>query len=177
MSERILQGRCIVEGYAEGEAIVTKDAISFMGTINPKTGVVIERKHEIEGQSLNGKILVFPCPKGPRAAHTCCTDLVKNGVGPLGIINREVESVVAIGAIVSDLPMVDGIDIDQIQTGRLHLSGCRSWYRPGGQKGLTPEGLQIKKSVATKHSFLKILVQKWRKICASRHFLLAVIRG
>ncbi len=79
MSERILQGRCIVEGYAEGEAIVTKDAISFMGTINPKTGVVIERKHEIEGQSLNGKILVFPMSKGSTGGSYMLYDLVKNG--------------------------------------------------------------------------------------------------
>ena len=44
-------------------------------------------------------------------------DVVKNGVGPLAIINRAAESVVTIGAIVSDLPMVDKVDIDQIHTG------------------------------------------------------------
>jgi predicted aconitase with swiveling domain len=35
---KVLQGRCIVEGRAEGEALVTKDCISFMGSTNPKTG-------------------------------------------------------------------------------------------------------------------------------------------
>ncbi len=54
--EKILRGRCIVEGVVEGEAIVTNDAISFMGTVNPKTGVVIERKHEIEGQCLKADL-------------------------------------------------------------------------------------------------------------------------
>ena len=62
--EKLLQGRCIVEGQVEGEALVTNDAISFMGTIDPKTGYVIERKHEIEGACLKGKILVFPMSKG-----------------------------------------------------------------------------------------------------------------
>ena len=115
--EKLLQGRCIVEGQVEGEALVTNDAISFMGTIDPKTGYVIERKHEIEGACLKGKILVFPMSKGSTGGSYMLYDLVKNGVGPLGIVNREAESIVVIGAIVSGLPMVDRIDISQIQTG------------------------------------------------------------
>lgn len=115
--EKLLQGRCIVEGQVEGEALVTNDAISFMGTIDPKTGYVIERKHEIEGACLKGKILVFPMSKGSTGGSYMLYNLVKNGVGPLGIVNREAESIVVIGAIVSGLPMVDRIDISQIQTG------------------------------------------------------------
>ncbi len=116
-TEKVLQGRRIVEGYVEGEALVTNDAISFMGTVNPKTGYVIERKHEIEGQCLKGKILVYPTGKGSTGGSYMLYDLVKNGVGPLGIINAECESVAVIGAIVADLPMMDQIDISQIHTG------------------------------------------------------------
>ncbi len=115
--EKILRGRCIVEGVVEGEAIVTNDAISFMGTVNPKTGVVIERKHEIEGQCLKGKILLYPTGKGSTGGSYMLYDLVKNGVGPLGVVNSKGEAVSVIGAIVADLPMVDGIDINQVKTG------------------------------------------------------------
>jgi len=115
--EKILQGRCIVEGYVEGEALVTGDAISFMGTVNPKTGYVIERKHELEGECLKGRVLVYPTGKGSTGGSYMLYDLVKNGAGPLGIINAECETVAVIGAIVSDLPMVDHIDIKQIHTG------------------------------------------------------------
>lgn len=115
--EKVLQGRCIVEGCVEGEALVTSDAISFMGTVNPKTGYVIERKHEIEGACLKGKVLVFPTAKGSTGGSYMLYDLVRNGVGPLGIVNREAESIVVIGAIVAELPMVDRIDISQIHTG------------------------------------------------------------
>lgn len=117
MSEITLTGRQIVEGNVEGEALVTKDPISFMGTINPKTGYVIERKHEIEGACLSGKILVFPFSKGSTGGSYMLYDVVKNGVGPKGIINLEAEPVVVIGAIVADLPMVDQVDIDKIETG------------------------------------------------------------
>jgi len=112
-----LNGRCIVEGNAEGYAIVTHDCISFMGTVNPKTGQIIERKHEIEGEYLKGKILVFPQSKGSTGGSYMLYDVVKNGVGPRAIINKAAESVVTIGAIVADLPMVDKVDIDQIKTG------------------------------------------------------------
>ncbi|HEY8462748.1 MAG TPA: DUF126 domain-containing protein [Bacillota bacterium] len=117
MEKIVLQGRKIVEGKVAGEALVTKDPISFMGSINPKTGMVIERGHELEGQCLKGKILVFPCAKGSTGGSYMLYDVVKNGVGPLGIINIDAESVVVIGAIVADLPMIDRIDINQIKTG------------------------------------------------------------
>lgn len=117
MKQLTLKGRKIVDGKVQGEALVTKDPISFMGSINPKTGFVIERGHELEGKCLKGKILVFPCSKGSTGGSYMLYDVVKNGVGPLGIVNIEAESVVVIGAIVADLPMVDKIDISKIETG------------------------------------------------------------
>ncbi|MCL2380993.1 MAG: DUF126 domain-containing protein [Treponema sp.] len=117
MAEFTIKSRCVVGGVVEGEAIVTSDAISFMGTVNPKTGVIIERKHEIEGECLKGKVLVFPYSKGSTGGSYMLYDAVKNGVGPVGIINIEAESVVTIGAIIAELPMVDQADISQIKTG------------------------------------------------------------
>lgn len=117
MKTLILKGHKVIEGHVEGEALVTKEPISFMGSIDPKTGVVIERGHDIEGQCLKGKILVFPTSKGSTGGSYMLYDVVKNGVGPLGIINSEAEPVVVIGAIISDLPMVDKIDINKIETG------------------------------------------------------------
>lgn len=116
--KKILQGRKVVEGYAEGYAIVAKnDCISFMGSTNPKTGYIIERGHELEGVCMQGKILCFPTSKGSTGGSYMLYDAVKRGVGPAGIINREAESIVIIGAIVSNLPMVDQIDLNEIETG------------------------------------------------------------
>lgn len=112
-----LSGRCIVKGHAEGEALVTKDCISFMGSTNPKTGMIIEKGHELEGQCMKGKILCFPSSKGSTGGSYMLYDAVKRGVGPQGILNIEAESVVVIGAIVSELPLIAEIDINQIQTG------------------------------------------------------------
>ena len=119
MEEKIvMQGRKVVEGGAEGYAIVAKhDCISFMGSTNPKTGYIIERGHELEGVCMQGKILCFPSSKGSTGGSYMLYDAVKRGVGPAALVNIEAESIVVIGAIVSDLPMVDKIDISQIDTG------------------------------------------------------------
>jgi predicted aconitase with swiveling domain len=41
----------------------------------------------------------------------------KNGTAPAGIVNRECETVVAVGVIISEIPCVDKVDISKIKTG------------------------------------------------------------
>jgi len=112
-----MKGRTINPGHAEGEAIVSREPIGFYGGIDPKTGIVIEKGHELEGQNVSGKVLVFPCGKGSTVGSYVIYGLNANGVGPVAIVNWETETIVATGVILSDIPCVDGIDIDGIQTG------------------------------------------------------------
>jgi predicted aconitase with swiveling domain len=112
-----VKGRMINPGKARAKAIVSKEPIGFYGGINAKTGIVIEKGHELEGESVKGKVLVFPCGKGSTVGSYVIYGLAKNGVGPAAIINKETETIVATGAILAGIPCVDGIDIDQIKTG------------------------------------------------------------
>lgn len=112
-----LEGRAIRQGRAEGEALVSHQAVGFFGGVSPETGVVVEPGHELEGQSIAGKILVFPRGKGSTVGSYTLYRLQKNGLAPAGIINAQSEAVAAVGAIISDIPMVDLIDISHIGTG------------------------------------------------------------
>ncbi len=112
-----MKGRMISPGKVEGEAIVSTEPIGFYGGIDLNTGVVIEKNHPLEGESVKGKILVFPNGKGSTVGSYVIYGLEKNRVGPLGIINRETETIVATGAILAGIPCVDQIDIGQIKTG------------------------------------------------------------
>jgi predicted aconitase with swiveling domain len=112
-----MKGRCIFPGRVEGEAIVSKEPIGFYGGIDAKTGNVIEKGHELEGTNVKDRILVFPNGKGSTVGSYVIYGLVKNGVGPKAIINKETETIVATGAILAGLPTVDKIDIDKIKTG------------------------------------------------------------
>jgi len=112
-----LKGRIIYKGKAEGEALVTSMPISFYGGVDPNTGVVIEKGHELNGVSVKGKVLVFPQGKGSTVGSYTLYRLKKNGVAPAAMINKETETIVAVGAIISEIPFVDKIDIGKIKTG------------------------------------------------------------
>ncbi len=112
-----MKGRMISPGKAQGEAIVSKEPIGFYGGIDPKTGVVIEKGHELEGKSVKDKILVFPQGKGSTVGSYIIYGLKKNGVAPAAIVNKETETIVATGVILAGIPCVDEIDIDKIKTG------------------------------------------------------------
>ena len=112
-----LKGRIIYKGKAEGEALVTSQPISFYGGVDPNNGVVLEKGHELQGQSVKDKILVFPQGKGSTVGSYTLYRMKKNGVAPAGMINKECETIVAVGAIISEIPCVDKIDISKIKTG------------------------------------------------------------
>ena len=112
-----MKGRTIYPGNVEGEAIVSKEPIGFYGGIDAKTGEVIEKGHELEGQNVKDKILVFPNGKGSTVGSYVIYGLKKNGVGPKAIVNKETETIVATGVILAGIPCVDQVDIDQIKTG------------------------------------------------------------
>jgi len=112
-----LKGRTIYKGIGEGEALATTQPISFYGGVDPNTGIVIEKGHELQGKSVKGKVLVFPTGKGSTVGSYTLYRMKKNGIAPAGIVNRECETVVAVGAIISEIPCVDSVDISRIETG------------------------------------------------------------
>lgn len=114
---RTLHGRVIKAGRAEGMALVSREPVGFLGGVDPDTGVVIESSHPLEGESIAGRILVFPTGKGSTVGSYTMYRLAKNGVAPAGIICAKSEPIVAVGAIISDIPMVDHIPIDAIADG------------------------------------------------------------
>jgi hypothetical protein len=114
-----LTGRIIKKGKVSGEALVTTQPISFFGGTDPDKGILTEKGHELEGKSFAGKVLVFPQGKGSTVGSYALYRLKKNNVAPLAMINKECEPIVAVGAIISDIPCVDKIDITQINTGDL----------------------------------------------------------
>ena len=113
-----LVGRKIYKGIAEGEAIVTKDGISFYGGVDPDTGKVVEVGHELEGQSITGKVLVFPTGKGSTVGSYTMYRMMRNNTAPAAIVNERIDTIIAVGCIISEIPCVDKIDVSSIKTGQ-----------------------------------------------------------
>ena len=126
----ILHGRPIFPGQVKGKALVSRMGISFYGGVDPDAGVITEAGHDLEGQSIAGKVLVFPSGKGSTVGSYILYRLRKNGHAPLAIINTECETITAVGCIIGEIPCIDQVDIGQIQTGvDLHLDAEAGWVR------------------------------------------------
>ena len=119
-----LQGRKIFSGTVEGEALVSQMGISFYGGVDPDTGVILEKGHDLEGQSITGKVLVFPSGKGSTVGSYTLYRLKANGMAPAAVINAETETITAVGCIISEIPCVDRIEIGKLESGmRLKVDG------------------------------------------------------
>ena len=114
-----IQGRSIYRGHAKGEALVTSQAISFFGGIDPETGLVVELGHELEGQDITGKVLVFPTGKGSTVGSYTLYRLKHSGHAPAAILNAECETITAVGCIIAEIPCLDKLPILEIPPGSL----------------------------------------------------------
>lgn len=112
-----LHGRTIVAGFGQGTALVSSEPLSFLGGVDPESGIVVENGHPLEGRSISGRVLVFPMGKGSTVGSYTLYRLAKSNLAPAAIVNAQSEAIVAVGAIISHIPMVDLVDIDQIQSG------------------------------------------------------------
>jgi predicted aconitase with swiveling domain len=110
-----LKGRKVVGGYAEGEALVSQDSVSFYGGVDPETGVVVEPGHAVEGECITGKVFVFPTGKGSTVGSYVIYRMKKLGTAPVALVNSETEAILATGCVISDIPLVDKLNLDPVE--------------------------------------------------------------
>jgi predicted aconitase with swiveling domain len=107
-----LKGRCISKGYAEGEALVCRQPIGLNFGVDFETGVITEYNHELCGKSIKDKILIFPHGKGSTGGSYVVYQLAKNKTGPKAMINLTTETIIAVGAIMAGVPVMDHLEKD-----------------------------------------------------------------
>lgn len=110
----VLHGRKVVGGVAEGEALVTHDRISGWGGIDPRTGTVIETRHELRGQSFAGKVLVFPGAKGSSGWSAMFHTARLMNAAPAAFLFNEMTTKMALGAVVTHAPALTDFDQDPL---------------------------------------------------------------
>ncbi|MDK2901940.1 MAG: mevalonate 5-phosphate dehydratase small subunit [Thermoanaerobacteraceae bacterium] len=108
----VLKGRSISKGYAEGEALVCHQPIGFNFGIDVNNGVITEFGHELQNKSIKNKILIFPYGKGSTGGSFVLYQLAKCKTGPKAIINLKTETIIAVGAIMGRVPVVDSLNRD-----------------------------------------------------------------
>lgn len=126
-----LRGRKVVGGVAEGEALVTTEHVSGWGGMDPRTGTIIETRHELRGVSFKGKVLVMPGAKGSSGWSGTFHTARLMGTAPAAMLFNEMTTKMALGAVVTHAPSMTDFDLDpltHIKTG--------DWVRVDADNGI-----------------------------------------
>jgi predicted aconitase with swiveling domain len=116
MTAFTLHGRGLVGGVAEGEALVTSEALSGWGGVEPRRGRVIELRHELVGQSFAGKVLVFPGAKGSSGWSGMFHMSRLMGTAPAAMVFTTMNTKIALGVVVTRVPAITDLDADPLTT-------------------------------------------------------------
>ena len=117
-----LTGRAIGPGRASGVVLASPHPFSFLGGVNAETGALLDDT----GNRLAGRVFAFPHGKGSTVGSYVLYGLSKRGIGPAAIVNERAETIVAVGAILAGIPIVDRVDVHGLQTGdRATVDGDR----------------------------------------------------
>ena len=136
-TERRFRGRGVVGGVVAGKAVVSHEPIVWCHGVDPASGLIVDVRVQIRGQSIEDLIFVYPHGKGSTTSSTWLLETIRRGNGPRAIINRETEMIVAAGAVLGELlyqkqtPVVDQLDADPlvvIETG--------DWVKVDGDRGI-----------------------------------------
>jgi predicted aconitase with swiveling domain len=103
VAERVISGRAIVDGAAEGEALVTHDALSFWGGYDFRTGEIIDKHHPLHGVHAAGRILAVPFSKGSSTTTAVLLEAVRAGTAPAAILTTGADAFFALASIVADV--------------------------------------------------------------------------
>jgi predicted aconitase with swiveling domain len=107
----LIRGRGISGGRGKGPLLVSPVPLSFLSGVDPASGIIVEKGHPLQGECITGKVLAFPFGKGSTVGSYVLYALSRNGHAPAAIINTEAEPIIATGAIIGGIPMVDRIEI------------------------------------------------------------------
>jgi len=112
-----LPARRIAPGRADAEALVSRGPFSFVGGADPATGEIQDESSGLRGASLRGRGFAFPHGKGSTVGSYVIYGLAKRGAGPAALLMSRADAIVAVGAVLGGIPMVDSVDLGALLTG------------------------------------------------------------
>lgn len=131
---KVMTGRVVVAGSAQGRALVSREPLSLWGGLNAHTGEIIDRRHERSGEIVTGKVFVFPQGRGSSTASAILLESVRVGKAPAAIINVQVDPILALGSIIADELYHRPVPIVVLSPEDFHAikDGDEVWIQPDG---------------------------------------------
>ncbi len=98
-----------------GEAFVTDTPITLLGFVDRETGTITEEGHPANGQSMAGKIAIFPKGSGSTVAPYVLLELHYRGMAPIAIVNTSIDQQSAPACSLEGIPYAYQFDANPIQ--------------------------------------------------------------
>ena len=134
LPRRVLRGRGCAAGVFEGEVVVSGQPFGFWQGLDPQTGVVIDKRHDLCGVTIMAKAFAFPYGRGSTGTPGIFLEAVRNGCAPAAIVNVKSEPMIIMCALLAEaffnvaIPIVDGVEGDlqeYLRTGdRIRIDGA-----------------------------------------------------
>jgi len=106
-----IAARGIVDGRARGPLLVSREAISFLGDVDIRSGTIVGEVPSVKGRKLGGTVLVMPYTRGSAGAWRFIHQLFKHGTAPVAIITGTApDPSVVQGAILAGIPIACDVD-------------------------------------------------------------------
>lgn len=111
--------KVIVAGKAQGKILKTNTPINFLGTVDKKTGIIHDSKHDLFNIPMKGSILVFPNGVGSSVGAYTIYSIKSNDSAPAAMICKKVDLTVASGCALANIPLVIASEqeYDKLQNG------------------------------------------------------------
>jgi hypothetical protein len=114
--QRVWKGRGCAAGQFEGEAVVSSQPFGFWQGLDPQTGTVIDKRHDLCGTNVKGKAFAFPYGRGSTGTPGIFLAAVRNGCAPAAIVNVKSEPMIIMCALLAEaffrvsIPIVDSLE-------------------------------------------------------------------
>lgn len=112
--------KTIVKGKAQGKILKTNTPINFLGSVDKKTGIINDNRHDLVGKSIKDNILVFPHGVGSSVGAYTIYSLKSNNSAPLAMICKKSDLTVASGCALANIPLVIATkqEFDKLENGK-----------------------------------------------------------
>ncbi len=98
----VIQGKPVIRGCAEGEALVSDEPLSFWGGYDYHTGEITDRRHPLSGLIASGRVLAVPFSRGSSTTTAVLLEAVRAETAPAAILTTGVDSFFALASIVAN---------------------------------------------------------------------------
>ena len=100
MNELLTSAQPVIAGDAAGKIMLGASALSFWGGVDAHTGCVIDRRHNLAGRCMTGRVLVLPQGAGSCSTTGILLEMIRIETAPAAIVCKTAEPLLCMASVI-----------------------------------------------------------------------------